>query len=206
MAAVSAGVNTESRSPPSLARLRDDYAHTRRSRRRSARSRAPAAPVPDPPHQAERWPAAETTARLAASPHTAACPPPPRLDHESFAASLPARPARHRLLSGSCSSARDLRYTLPSPRSVTLPQLRFASFALINLRRYLLPQACAHAGRTKKEGARRHPKSTLQQHYNCNINPVRLRRLSAPCRARTALPRSSRSARWSRTGRPRWSE
>ena len=29
-------------------------------------------------------------------------------------------------------------------------QLRFASFAVINLRRDLHPQECAHAGRTKK--------------------------------------------------------
>ena len=36
------------------------------------------------------------------------------------------------------------------PHSVTLMQLRFASFAVINLRRDLHPQECAHAGRTKK--------------------------------------------------------
>ena len=35
-----------------------------------------------------------------------------------------------------------------SPRSVTLTQLRFTSFAVINLRRDLHPQECAHAGRT----------------------------------------------------------
>ena len=34
-------------------------------------------------------------------------------------------------------------------------QLRFASFAVINLRRDLHPQACARAGRTKKSGSRR---------------------------------------------------
>src|SRR5690606_37288623 len=37
-----------------------------------------------------------------------------------------------------------------SPRSVTLTQLRFASFAMINSWRDLHPQECAHAGRTKK--------------------------------------------------------
>ena len=35
------------------------------------------------------------------------------------------------------------------PRSVTLTQLRFTSFAVINLRRDLHPQECARAGRTK---------------------------------------------------------
>ena len=38
-----------------------------------------------------------------------------------------------------------------SPRSVTLTQLRFTSFAVINLRRDLHPQECAHAGRTKEK-------------------------------------------------------
>ena len=33
-------------------------------------------------------------------------------------------------------------------------QLRFASFAVINLRRDLHPQECAHAGRTNKKGRR----------------------------------------------------
>ena len=35
-----------------------------------------------------------------------------------------------------------------SPHSVALVQLRFASFAVINLRRDLHPQECARAGRT----------------------------------------------------------
>ena len=34
------------------------------------------------------------------------------------------------------------------PRSVARTQLRFTSFAVINLRRDLHPQECAHAGRT----------------------------------------------------------
>jgi hypothetical protein len=34
------------------------------------------------------------------------------------------------------------------PRSVALTQLRFTSFAVINLRRDLHPQECSHAGRT----------------------------------------------------------
>jgi len=37
-----------------------------------------------------------------------------------------------------------------SPRSVTLTQLRFTSFAVINLRRDLHPQECARAGRTSE--------------------------------------------------------
>ena len=36
------------------------------------------------------------------------------------------------------------------PHSVTLMQLRFASFAVVNLREDLHLQDCAHAGRTKK--------------------------------------------------------
>src|SRR5690606_9316923 len=36
------------------------------------------------------------------------------------------------------------------PRSVALTQLRFTSFAVINLWRDLHPQECAHAGRTAK--------------------------------------------------------
>src|SRR5690606_28860476 len=36
------------------------------------------------------------------------------------------------------------------PHSVALVQLRFTSFAVINLWRDLHPQECAHAGRTKK--------------------------------------------------------
>ena len=35
-------------------------------------------------------------------------------------------------------------------------QLRFASFAVINLRRDLHPQECAHAGRTLKRNALQH--------------------------------------------------
>ena len=37
-----------------------------------------------------------------------------------------------------------------SPRSVTLPQLRFTSFAVVSLREDLHLQDCAHAGRTTK--------------------------------------------------------
>src|SRR5690606_11946338 len=38
------------------------------------------------------------------------------------------------------------------PHSVALVQLRFTSFAVINLWRDLHPQECAHAGRTRKWG------------------------------------------------------
>jgi len=46
------------------------------------------------------------------------------------------------------------RFTLhaSSPHSVTLMQLRFTSFVVINLRRDLHPQEGAHAGRTKQKG------------------------------------------------------
>ncbi len=45
------------------------------------------------------------------------------------------------------------RFTLHAsfPHSVALMQLRFASFVVINLRRDLHPQVCAHAGRTMKK-------------------------------------------------------
>ena len=39
------------------------------------------------------------------------------------------------------------------PHSVTLMQLRFASFAVVNLREDLHLQDCAHAGRTIKKAA-----------------------------------------------------
>src|SRR5690606_31126675 len=46
------------------------------------------------------------------------------------------------------------RFTLhaSSPRSVTLPRLRFTSFAVASLREDLHLQECARAGRTKKAG------------------------------------------------------
>ncbi len=74
---------------------------------------------------------------------------PLRLDHESFAVSGPLALLRQRLLSSSCPSARSfaLRFlpTLGHPCAVAL-----TSLAVINLRRDLHPQECAHAGRTKK--------------------------------------------------------
>ena len=47
------------------------------------------------------------------------------------------------------------RFTLHAsfPHSVALMQLRFASFVVINLRRDLHPQVCAHAGRTNKKAS-----------------------------------------------------
>ena len=56
-----------------------------------------------------------------------------------------------------CSAAPSIRFLFidsrfmlhaSSPHSVALMQLRFTSFAVINLRRDFHPQACAHAGRT----------------------------------------------------------
>ena len=74
---------------------------------------------------------------------------PRRLDHESFVVSCPLALLGsafypilvHRLAASLHAS---------SPQSVTLMQLRFASFAVINLRWDLHPQECARAGRTKK--------------------------------------------------------
>jgi len=48
-------------------------------------------------------------------------------------------------------SARNFTPHLPPPHWVTLMQLRFTSFAVINLRRDFHPQECAHAGRTIKK-------------------------------------------------------
>ncbi|WP_223442410.1 hypothetical protein, partial [Pseudomonas sp. BF-R-19] len=47
-----------------------------------------------------------------------------------------------------------------SPHSVALMQLRFASFAVVRLRRDFHPQDCAHAGRTIKKG---HPKVAFKK-------------------------------------------
>jgi hypothetical protein len=74
---------------------------------------------------------------------------PPRFGHKSFAVLGPlALPDNafypvlvHLLAASLCAS---------SPHSVTLMQLRFASFAVTCLRRDLHPQERAHAGRTQK--------------------------------------------------------
>ena len=79
---------------------------------------------------------------------TAGCTP-LRLIHEGFAVSGPLA-----LLGSAFYPV--LVYQLAAslhasfPHSVALMQLRFASFAVINLRRDLHPQECAHAGRTRK--------------------------------------------------------
>ncbi len=56
-----------------------------------------------------------------------------------------------------------------SPHSVTLVQLRFTSLAVINLRRDLHPQECAHAGRTKKSS----PRSELSERCERGRSNVR---------------------------------
>ena len=78
---------------------------------------------------------------------TAAGFPPLRIDHESFAVSGPLAllasaffPVLVNRLAASLHAS--------SSHSVALMQLRFASFAVINLRRDLHPQECARAGRT----------------------------------------------------------
>ena len=90
----------------------------------------------------------------------------PRVRTHSFTAQPP--DLRHlalttralRLLARSpCSAAPHIRFLFigsrftlyaSSPRSVALPQLRFASFAVASLREDLHLQECARAGRTKK--------------------------------------------------------
>ena len=77
---------------------------------------------------------------------------PLRLDHESFVVYGPLAllgsafyPVLvHRLAASIHASF---------PQSVTLMQLRFTSFAVINLRQDLHLQECAHAGRTIKKGS-----------------------------------------------------
>ena len=79
---------------------------------------------------------------------------PPDLHHLALATRA------SRLLARSpCSAAPSIRFlsigsrfTLhaSSPRSVTLPQLRFTSFTVASLREDLHLQECAHAGRTRK--------------------------------------------------------
>ena len=69
------------------------------------------------------------------------------------------------------------RFTLhaSSPRSVTLPQLRFTSFAVASLREDLHLQECARAGRTKKATAERSQKGfsrtrkNLRSHKDSNL-------------------------------------
>ena len=80
---------------------------------------------------------------------------PPCLDHESFAVICPLAllgnafyPVLVHRLAASLHAS--------SPHSVTLMQLRFTSFAVINLRWDFHPQECAHAGRTKRKGATYH--------------------------------------------------
>ena len=50
-------------------------------------------------------------------------------------------------------------------RDGTLMQLRFTSFVVINLRRDLHPQVCAHAGRTKKSRLKRRPLRKYKKAY-----------------------------------------
>ena len=73
-----------------------------------------------------------------------------RFDHESFAESCPLA-----LLGNAFYPVLVHRLAVSlhasSPQSVTLMQLRFASFAVINSRKDFHLQECARAGRTKKK-------------------------------------------------------
>ena len=51
-------------------------------------------------------------------------------------------------------TADDKYWQVTSPHSVAIMQLRFTSFAVINLRWGFHLQECAHAGRIKKKGVR----------------------------------------------------
>ena len=80
---------------------------------------------------------------------TAAGSTPLRLDHKSFAVFGPLAllgSAFYPVLVHRLAASLHASF----PHSVTLMQLRFASFVVINLRWDLHPQECAHAGRTKK--------------------------------------------------------
>ena len=80
-------------------------------------------------------------------PRTIAASTPPRLDHQSFAIICPLA-----LLGVAFYAVRVPRLAVSlhasSPRSVTLTQLRFASFAVVNSREDFHLQDRAHAGRT----------------------------------------------------------
>ncbi len=91
---------------------------------------------------------------------------PLRLDHESFVVSCPLAllgsalyPVLVHRLTASIHAA--------SPHSVTLMQLRFTSFAVINLRRDLHPRECTHAGRTKKAATELATAFSIQQSTLC---------------------------------------
>src|SRR5690606_14531913 len=75
------------------------------------------------------------------------------LDHRSFAVPCPLAP-----LGAASDPVLVHRPTasLPasSPRSVTLPQLRFASIGMVSFRRDFHPQDSAHAGRTRRSPRR----------------------------------------------------
>ncbi len=84
---------------------------------------------------------------------------PLRLDHESFVVYGPLA-----LLGNAFYSVLVHRLAASihaaSPHSVTLMQLRFTSFAVINLRQDFHLQECAHAGRTKKRQPAKRTAST----------------------------------------------
>ena len=111
---------------------------------------------------------------------------PLRLDHKSFAASCPLA-----LLSGAFYPVLVHRLAASIhasfPQSVTLMQLRFSSFAVINSRRDFHPQECAHAGRTKKRG---HNVPSLVFEWEAAFTEWEAGRLRAARRA-GALPRNA---------------
>lgn len=125
----------------------------------------------------------------------------PPLDHESFAVACPLALVGialypilvHRLAASLHAS---------SPHSVTLMQLRFTSFAVVNSRWDFHPQDCAHAGRTSTKATRRWPLSGVasgQREAYLIAQPVSSdRALPMSASERTVFtPASSRAANFS---------
>ena len=84
--------------------------------------------------------------------HTTARFTPPDPWSQKLRGDWPARLGWHRLLSGSCPSAHDLRFTLPSHTRSPSCSCACASLAVTSLREDLHLQECAHTGRTKQNG------------------------------------------------------
>jgi hypothetical protein len=92
--------------------------------------------------------------------HTTARFTPPDPWSQKLHGLLPACLGRRRLLSGSCPSARDLRFTLPSHNRSPSCSCACASLTVTSSWEDLHLQECAHAGRTNKKARRSGPIKT----------------------------------------------
>ena len=138
------------------------------------------------------------------------------LDHESFAELCPLA-----LLGNAFYPVLVHRLAVSlhasSPQSVTLMQLRFASFAVINLRWDFHPQECARAGRTQKKARLESQPGLahtslvadevitwLNHRRSCRSHPRpgSRRRLLSPARARSRAPPSPARCRRSQASPP----